>query len=261
MNEAAPPTLSGEQVRDRFNAIPSILYYTRAAHSLGIWESERILIERFLPHRETRIVEAGCGAGRATLGLWRMGYRNISAFDFADELIDQAQCLAAEQGAGAIDFRCADATKIERSTFALAEGDGFGGAMVMFNGLMQIPGRANRQAALRRLFEICRPGAPLIFTTHDRENAGDDAFWAREATRWACGQQDPCLADFGDRNFSDESGEVFIHIPDRAEILGDLAATGWIRSYDAMRSEIASETRAVSDFSDDCRFWVAERGT
>jgi SAM-dependent methyltransferase len=260
MNEAASLILSGHQVRDRFNAIPSILHYTRAAHSLGIWESERILIERFLPSRDTRIVEAGCGAGRVTLGLWRMGYRNIAAFDFADELLDQAQCLANEQGAGAVVFRCADATKIERSTFALAGGEGFDGAMMMFNGLMQIPGRGNRQTALQRLFEICRPGSPLIFTTHDRENTGDDAWWALEATRWASGQQDPCLADFGDRNFVDESGEVFIHIPDRAEILADLAATGWIVRYDAMRSEISAETPAVSDFSDDCRFWVAERG-
>ena len=67
------------------------------------------------------------------------------------------------------------------------------------------------------------------------------------------------LTDFGDRRFRDESGEVFIHIPDRREILDDLAATGWSRVFDAMRSELATEGPSVASFSDNCRFWVASR--
>ncbi|HVU23916.1 MAG TPA: hypothetical protein VHE13_07300 [Opitutus sp.] len=50
-----------------------------------------------------------------------------------------------------------------------------------------------------------------------------------------------------------------MHLPDRAEILADLAATGWRHVFDAMRHGIARESRAVRDFSDECRFWVAER--
>ncbi len=262
MSEAAPPTWTGAHVRERFNAIASILYYTRAAHSLGLWDSERILIERYLPRRDTRLIEAGCGSGRVTLALWKMGYPDISAFDFADELLDQAQSLAGKEEAHSIVFRCADATRIDRSDFALADGEGFGGALMMFNGLMQIPGRRNRAEALRRLHSLCKPGAPLIFTTHDRdEPAADKAWWEAEALKWERGERDPRLADFGDRIFENESGEVFIHIPDRGEILADLAGSGWTHRYDAMRSEIAVENRAVSDFSDECRFWVAERGS
>ena len=261
MSEAASPAWTGDQVRERFNSIPSILYYTRAAHTLGLWESERILIERFLPDRETRIVEPGCGSGRVTLALWKMGYRNISAFDFADELVDQAQSLARQEGAHAIRFTCADATRIGRPDFALANGKGFEAALMMFNGLMQIPGRRNRAEALRRLHGLCLPGAPLIFTTHDRDEPGaDKARWEGEAQKWEHGNQDPRLGDFGDQIFENESGEVFIHIPDRGEILADLAGAGWIHTHDAMRSEIAVESRAVSEFSDECRFWVADRG-
>ena len=50
-----------------------------------------------------------------------------------------------------------------------------------------------------------------------------------------------------------------MHLPDRAEILADLAATGWTHAFDTMRREVAAESRAVRDFSDDCRFWVAQR--
>ena len=67
------------------------------------------------------------------------------------------------------------------------------------------------------------------------------------------------LVEFGDRYFEDESGRTFMHLPDRAEILADLAATGWKHGFDAMRAEVAVESRAVRDFSDECRFWVAHR--
>ena len=50
-----------------------------------------------------------------------------------------------------------------------------------------------------------------------------------------------------------------MHLPDRAEILADLAATGWTHEFDAMRTELAKESRPVLDFSDECRFWVARR--
>jgi len=255
-----PAAWSGAQVRESFNGIHSILHYTRAAHFLGLWRSERLMIERFLTDPAADVLEAGCGAGRVTLGLWEMGYRSIHAFDFADELVDQARRLAREQGAGSIVFACADATTVGTPELGPAPAGGFGAALFMFNGLMQIPGRRNRRAALGRLHALCRDGATLIFTTHDRDVSGDDGSWWRdEAARWADGRQDLRLTDFGDRRFRDESGEVFIHIPDRQEILSDLSATGWRHGYDAMRGELAKEGPDVTSFSDNCRFWVASR--
>ena len=45
----------------------------------------------------------------------------------------------------------------------------------------------------------------------------------------------------------------------RAEVLADLAATGWTHRFDAARRDIARETSAVREFSDECRFWAARR--
>ena len=130
----------------------------------------------------------------------------------------------------------------------------------MFNGLMQIPGRENRRAALRELHGVCAPGAPFLFTTHDRDSSATErALWRLETIRWTRGDQDPRLVEFGDRYFEDEHGRTFMHLPDRREILEDLAATGWRHSFDAMRIEIAREHHAVRDFSDECRFWAAHR--
>jgi SAM-dependent methyltransferase len=249
--------ITGETVRANFNAINAVLHYARAAHFLGLWESERILLEKYFPDRSVRLLEAGCGAGRVTAGLWHLGYRNLTAFDFAEELLEQARHLAAEQGIAGPRFIHADATRL--GDCHLLSDIAFDGALFLFNGLMQIPGRENRRAALRGLHRLCRPGAPLIFTTHDRDEPRERAKWAGERERWARGGQDPRLVEFGDRYFAHEHGQTFMHLPDRAEILADLTATGWTHVEDVMRDDLAKESRAVREFSDNCRFWVGRR--
>jgi SAM-dependent methyltransferase len=272
--------VTGETVRNDFNAISTVLHYTRAAHFIGLWKSERELITRYLPDKSARLLEAGCGAGRVTVGLWHQGYRNLTGFDFAAELVEQAQNLAAEQGLQDLAFYQADATDLVGALalkrpawavdppapgFGATRGNGpypenaFDGVLFMFNGLMQIPGREHRRMAMRELHRVCRPGGHFIFTTHDREDPKDVKEWAKEAERWARGEQNPRLLEFGDRYFTDDNGNTFMHLPDRREVFEDLAATGWLHVHDRTRNELASETPAVRNFSDNCRFWVARR--
>lgn len=250
--------ISSATVRADFNALPAVLHYTRAAHGLGLWASERMMIERWFPEPGAALLEAGCGAGRVTIGLWESGHQNITAFDFARELVDQAISLAAERNATGIRFLVADATKLSASKPRLPTN--FAGALFMFNGLMQIPGRERRRRALEELARACAAEAPLLFTTHDRDHSpAERALWRLETLRWVRGDQDPRLVEFGDRYFEDEAGRTFMHLPDRREILEDLAATGWRHEFDAMRGEIAPESKAVREFSDECRFWVARK--
>lgn len=251
--------ITAATVRADFNDPIAVVHYARAAHFMGLWASERVLIERHFTDQSAPLLEAGCGAGRATLGLWDAGYKNLTAFDFAAELVDQARTLAAMRGANAIRFIHADATALEKCH--LMGGTPFGGVLFLFNGLMQIPRRARRRAALRHLHRVCAPGAPLLITTHDRDqNQVERALWRLEALRWERGEQDPRLLEFGDRYFDEAGvGRTFMHLPDRAEILADFAATGWTHTFDALRKSVAPESRAVRDFSDECRFWVARR--
>jgi len=250
--------ITAATVRDDFNDPVAVIHYARAAHRLGLWESERILIERYFPERSLRLLEAGCGAGRVTVGLWELGFRRVVGFDFAEELLDQARSLAAERQATGLAFHHADARAFAA---APAFARRFDGALFLFNGLMQIPGREDRRQALRQLHRACKRGAPFLFTTHDRDaSAFERAYWRLEAQRWATGTQDPRVLEFGDRYFEDEAGRTFMHLPDRAEILADLAATGWKHVFDDMRGALARESRSVRDFSDECRFWLAKRG-
>ncbi|HEY4300232.1 MAG TPA: class I SAM-dependent methyltransferase [Candidatus Didemnitutus sp.] len=253
-----PDKITGDTVKADFNAIEAVIHYTRAAHDLGLWESERLLLERHFADRDGPLLEAGCGAGRVAVALHRLGYRAITAFDFAPEMVDQARSLAREREAAGIAFLEADAVGLAENPAIPA--DHFSGALFLFNGLGQIPGRDRRRRALTGIREKCRAEARLLFTTHDRDaNPVERAQWKREAALWARGECDRRLAEFGDRYFVHEHGRTFMHLPDQAEVRADLAATGWIHEWDAMRDEIARERRAVRDFSDNCRFWLAKK--
>jgi hypothetical protein len=48
--------ISPETVRADFNDLVAVVHYARAAHMLGLWESERIVIERFLPDRAAQLL-------------------------------------------------------------------------------------------------------------------------------------------------------------------------------------------------------------
>lgn len=250
--------VSKDTVRDDFNDVRAVVHYTKAAHGIGLWESERLLIERFFPDKSANLLEAGCGAGRVSVALAEAGYTHLHAFDFAEELLAQAHSLALERNAALTLFH-ADATRVAKHP-AVADRR-FDGALFMFNGLMQIPLRRNRRRALRNLAKLCVPGAPLLFTTHDRDDSPQErALWRLEALRWAKGKQDPILREFGDRYYEEDGvGRTFMHLPVREEILADLKATGWTHEYDEMRRRISAEPRKVRDFSDECRFWVARR--
>jgi SAM-dependent methyltransferase len=269
LTDEPKPKITGATVRADFNAVESVVHYARAAERVGLWASERKLIEQHFPDREAPLLEAGCGTGRVTLALAELGYTQIAAFDFAEELLEQAQHFATERGlARQIRFAHADATELTTADELCSltdqgrvRHDGFAGVLFLFNGLMQIPGRAHRRSALSGLRTLARPGAPLLFTTHDRDDEPRERrHWKRQAKLWSEGKQDPALVDFGDRYFVDDDNyRVFMHLPSRSEILEDLAATGWAHEWDEMRRHIAREKKAVLDFSDECRFWLARR--
>ena len=240
-----------EPIKNYFKSAPIVEHYSNAAKRLGLWKSEEKLFTRVF-EREASLLELGCGAGRIAFGLHELGYKNILATDYSEEMIKQAWHLA-KLLEYSVPFRVADATDLE------FEDNVFDGAIFGFNGLMQIPQAAMREKALKEIFRVIRSGAYFVFTTHDRELSEHQIFWQQEARRWQAGRQSEELDNFGDRCEAFEAGVHFMHVPTVAEMEAVLHHVGFRVEASVMRSEIATEPKEVTEFSDDCRFWVVQK--
>ena len=243
--------MDAKTVRDYFDAAAVVDHYTTAAEQLGLWLSEEKILTRVFQPSDS-LLELGCGAGRIALGLYELGYRHILATDYSRAMLRAAQALASRLEYR-IAMRVSDATQLE------FEDNIFDGVIFGFNGLMQIPQTANRAQALQEIFRVLRPGGWFVFTTHDRERSPHQRFWIQEQRRWQQNTQQPELDDFGDRSEATRDGAHFMHVPAVAEVEAILLRVGFHLEASVMRSEIAHESAAVMEFSDDCRFWVVQK--
>ena len=243
--------MKSDPVKKYFESTGAVKHYADAAARLGLWVSEEKIFTRlFQP--EDSILELGCGVGRIAIGLHELGYRNVLATDYSKPMIQRTRALT-KLLEYPIPTQVADATHLKFE-------DGiFDGAIFGFNGLMQIPEAEKRAQALREIHRVLRPGAWLTFTTHDRERSPHQRFWQAEQKRWAEGRQSPELQTFGDRAEETSDGIHFMHVPSVAEVEALLEATGFRLEASLMRSELCEESEEVQAFSDDCRFWVAQK--
>lgn len=245
--------MNSETVRSHFESDAVVSNYMRSVKLVGLWESEKIVIQKFLRQKESKILELGCGAGRIGLNLIKNGYNKLILSDFSRNMIDAAKCMAADLQVSA-DCRVCDALNLSEFSDASFDCVIFG-----FNGLMQIPSRKNRLLALSEIFRILNADGIFIFTTHDRELTSNTAYWAEEKKLWERGLQDASLEEFGDRFYDSPEGKVFIHLPISSEIADDLNEVGFDLVFESLRSVLANENAEVREFSDDCVFRVAKK--
>ncbi len=244
--------MNAGKVKEYYVSEQVVDYYARVTTSVGLWVSEEKIFQRVFVDRKASLLDIGCGCGRIALGLKQLGYANVMGIDFSRKMIERARKLARMLDLG-VSFQVADATELPFSD------DLFDGATFGFNGLMQIPGRDKRRAALEEAFRVIRPGSHFIFTTHEREMNKWKKFWKRERELWRRGKQAKGLGEYGDRYEPTKLGELFIHVPAKQDIVEDLKTIGFELEVDVLRSQIAAEPDSVHEFSDECRFWVTRK--
>jgi SAM-dependent methyltransferase len=120
--------------------------------------------------------------------------------------------------------------------------------------------RQNRQKAFNEISRVLKKDGIFIFTTHDRNSDKEHSYyWEEESRLWARGRQNSRILDYGDLIYKSYDREMFIHIPDREEILTHLRKSGLRVIEDKYRPEICQESEKVKEFSDECRFWVVKK--
>ncbi|PKP61083.1 class I SAM-dependent methyltransferase [Candidatus Atribacteria bacterium HGW-Atribacteria-1] len=193
-------------IRKSFTTEKTVSDYVKAVSEVGLWDSEKIMIKKyFIP--ESRILDIGCGAGRTTIGLYRLGYHLIEGLDLSEAMIVQARRISKDLNYN-ISFRVGDSACLDY------DDEAFDVALFSFNGIMQIPGRKNRIKVLKEIKRILKPEGYFLFTTHDRDSSKEyESFWQEEKKKWALHIQDKSLHEFGDRVIKMEERDTFLHFP------------------------------------------------
>jgi len=238
-------------IKESFTAEKTVSDYTRAVEEIGLWESEKMMIKKYF-NPESRILDIGCGAGRTTIGLYRLGYHLVEGLDLSEAMIVQARRISKKLNDN-ITFRVGDATCLDY------DDETFYAALFSFNGIMQIPGRENRIKALKEIKRILKPKGYFLFTTHDRDDKEYISFWKEEKRRWVLHRQDKSLHEFGDRIIEMKERNTFLHFPTREEVISCLKEAGFILIEEILRSELCEESEEVKKFSTDCVLWLVQK--
>jgi len=239
-------------IRKSFSTEKTVSDYAKAVTEIGLWESEKIMIEKYF-NLESRILDIGCGAGRTTIGLYELGYHLVEGLDLSEAMIVQARRISKELNYN-IAFSVGDAVCLEYND------ETFKAALFSFNGIMQIPGREDRIKVLKEIKRILKPKGYFLFTTHDRDSGKEyELFWKEEKKKWALHLEDKSLHEFGDRVIKKEERDIFIHLPTREEVISSLEEAGFILIEGVLRSELCEESEEVKKFSTDCMLWLVKK--
>lgn len=245
--------VSFDFIREGFNHESTCSKYERAVFKIGLWNSEKIMFTKYFRTTDS-ILDIGCGAGRTTVGLYNLGYRNIQGIDLSDAMVERALTISRTHKIP-VKYQRGNAMNMQ------FEDESFNGAIFSFNGIMQIPGRKNREEALSEIRRILKPGGVFIFTTHDRRDVNFAPFWASQELIWRNNLQDKRLMEYGDMivKKEDEERELYVHIPEREDVKALVAEAGFELVECVSRDAICIETDETMRFSNNCVFWVIRK--
>jgi len=225
--------------------------YTQATSNIGLWNSERQLINRYT-NKNATILDIGCGAGRVSFGLYSEGYKDIFGIDLSHNMIERANNINNMKGYN-IDFRCESA---EELTFI---DNTFDMAIFSFNGLCTIPNVYTRSKVIKEINRVLKPSGTFVFTADgQRMQSKYKKHWNMELQKWADVKQDERIQDYGDIIFVDKGLECFFHFFSKEELIELLNKSGFklLKSISLNRFK---ESKEVLDFCPYGRFWIAQK--
>jgi SAM-dependent methyltransferase len=189
----------------------------------GLYPCEAAMVQTWCTHRDAAIVTIGCGTGRETFALYRLGYHNIRGVDCTEALLRIARDYAAAQHlAIPFDLASADALPLEDCSVD---------AITLFENLYgHITPYTARLAALAEARRVLRPGGLVFMTVTALAHRWRHYFYIRslETLRLAYNPH------------SMEKGDKFMRRDPRSQ---NRARSHWFRAYevpdDAGRSGFA----------------------
>jgi len=135
-----------------------------------LWNSEKILITKFFKPKST-ILDVGCGTGRTTISLYRLGYK-VLGIDLVPEMIKNAKKISQEKNL-AINYETGNVTNLKYAD------NSFDNVIFSTNGFGQIPGKSRRQKALDEIYRVIKHRGCFILVAHVRARRDFSFFWIK----------------------------------------------------------------------------------
>ena len=159
-----------ESVKARYSTPKGVAHYERGARDWGLAEWERQMIQHFM-RTPCSVLDVGCGAGRVSLELARMGYI-VTGIDIAPALLDIARKLAAERNLP-ITFQSTDGRTLD---FPNRSFD-----YVLLNQMIgHVPLRANRLGLLRECRRVVSPTGRIVLSYDDQRIVKAEKLWGSD---------------------------------------------------------------------------------
>jgi SAM-dependent methyltransferase len=148
--------LTADSMHKAYTAGP--LFETwRAKQDMDLWPSELAMVRTHCQNPDALVANVGCGAGRETFALHRMGYRNLCGIGRSEALLDAARRRCSEQGLR-IRFEVASA---EQLPFAAESVD----AITMFENICgHITPHSARLRSVAKAARVLKPGGKILLT-------------------------------------------------------------------------------------------------
>jgi SAM-dependent methyltransferase len=129
----------------------------RSRQDAGLWPSERAMLQTHCRNLGAVVCNIGCGAGRETFALHKLGYQNLHGIDASETLLRAASARCREDGLK-LHFEAAGADKLP---FADATFD----VITMFENLFgHITPHSARLQSLAEARRVLKPGGVILLT-------------------------------------------------------------------------------------------------
>ena len=225
---------------DEYNTDETVNLYNDFTYNIGLLGAEKYILQKYA-HKEDKLLDACCGAGRTAIGTYSLGFTNIVGVDICESMIAAAKINTRQLGYD-ISYKCCDILEMNEFEFDFIS--------FWFNSLMVVPTQAYRSAILSRCIKNLSPNgiivitAPVMPSDYDFEKELDQ--FSQKGYSF--------LFEYGDRIFDDV---CFIHFPTEMEI--DQYFTGLKLLESNLLDNVYQQTGRGRSLSYEGKFWVYRR--